>query len=87
MFIEINQGIFVKIDEIEAVIDTSDSSDGLDNPDVLCKVFTANNSYPSTLPSGVILNMIEIRENKPKSDEQWKDKMMNILKQQTNMGG
>jgi hypothetical protein len=81
MFIEISQGTFVKIDDIEAVIDTSD------NPDVLCKVYTSDNSYPSALPSGVILNMIEIRENKPKSDEQWKDKMMNILKQQTNMGG
>ena len=81
-FLEINQGIFVKTDDIEAVIDTSDS------PDVLCKVYTANNSYPSALPSGVILDMIGVREEKPQQSDTTQEQVLNILKQQTNvMGG
>jgi hypothetical protein len=81
-FLEINQGIFVKTDDIEAVIDTSDS------PDILCKIYTANNSYPSALPSGVILEMLGIREEKSQQSDATQEQILNIMKEQTNvMGG
>ena len=81
-FLEVKQGIFVKADNIEAVIDT------FDDPEILCKVYTSTNSFPSVLPSGVILEMLGIREEKSQQTDTTQEQVLNILKQQTNvMGG
>lgn len=83
-FIEVKQGIFVKADTIEAVIDISDDN----NPEILCKVYTANNSYPSVLPSQIILDMLGVKEEPIQTSTEVQEQMLNIMKQETNvMGG
>lgn len=85
MYIEIKDGIFVKACSIEAVIDTPDKNEQL------CMVYTVNNSFPSVLPSSVILDMID-RDKKskvePDKNSELLEQMLNIMKtQNTPMGG
>ena len=82
-FIEIKDGIFVKADSIEAVIDTPDKNEQL------CIVYTVNNSFPSELPSSIILEMINKQVKKePDKNTEILDQMLNIMKtQNTPMGG
>ena len=84
-FIEVNQGIFIKSDSIDAVVDTEFDPD---YPEILCRVYTATETFPSVLPSSVILEMIGVREEKPEQvDEGIQQQMLNIAKQQTNFSG
>jgi len=80
-FIEVKNGIFVKAESIEAVIDT------FDDPEILCKVYTPTNSFPSILPSSVILEMIGVKEDVSNQSNETQEKMLNIMKQQTNFVG
>jgi hypothetical protein len=84
-FIEIKDGIFVKADSIEAVIDTPDKGESL------CMVYTVTNSFPSILPSSVILEMISSDKKavkEPDKTAELLEQMLNIMKtQNTPMGG
>ena len=81
-FIEINQGIFVKVENIEAVIDAIS-----DDPEVLCKVYTSTNIFPSALPSNVILQMIGVKEEITQQSEDTQEKMFNIMKTESSFAG
>jgi len=87
MFIKIKDGIFVKANSIEAVIDIVNKN----NNGTLCKVYTINNSFPSELPSSVILDMINKDtkvEDKPDKNAELLEQMLNIMKtENTPMGG
>lgn len=78
MFIEVKQGIFVKAEEIEAVLDVSDKKDG----SILSKVYISGNGYPSILSSRTIIDMVK-RSEKGSAETQ----ALNILKQQSNFAG
>jgi hypothetical protein len=82
MFVEIKDGIFVKACSIEAIIDTTDKG---------VMVYTSSNSFPSELPSNVILDMIskdKQSEIKPNENSDKIEQILNILKtQNTPMGG
>lgn len=85
-FIEINQGIFIKSDCIEAIVDTEFDEQ---SPEIVCKVYAANDTFPSVLPSNVILEMIGVKEESkseyPNDDTQ--NKILNIMKQQSTFAG
>jgi hypothetical protein len=81
MFIEIKRGVYVKAEDIEAVIDT------VNKKDAACRVYTKRSSYLSVLPSKTILDIIGTREDL-ENPEQTQQEMLNIIKQQNNpMGG
>ena len=65
-YIEVSEGVSLCIDEIEAVIS---------NPDGMTStVRTAFNSYQSTFPYGVLVSLINKKEEPKKNEE------LNILK-------
>jgi len=77
-FIGINQGIFVKSDSIEAIVDTDFDAQ---SPEIMCKVYTTQETFPSVLPSSVILEMIGVREEKSDvAAEETQQQMLNIMK-------
>lgn len=65
-FIEISDGLSVRMDEIEAV--------GYGTSNLTSKVFTHHNIYDSTFPYGVLLELISNKEPEYKKEE------LNILK-------
>lgn len=79
-FIEIKEGISVNCECIEAIIEINDPK----KPTTMCKVYTANNSYPSTLTRKAILQIIN---NEKEDEESVSQKAFNILKQQQNFAG
>ena len=82
MFIEVKDGIFVKSENIEAVIDVQ-----TDDPSILCKVYTATNSFPSVLPSNVVLEMIGVKEEVPQPSNETQEKMFNIMRTESSFAG
>jgi hypothetical protein len=84
-YIEVKEGIFVKACAIEAIIDT------FDDPEILCKVYTVNNSFPSALPSSVILEVLDMPEEveppKDDRDSEVQEQMLKIMQQQSNFAG
>lgn len=81
-FIEIKDGITINTDMIEAIVDVQDTT----RPTILSKVFTANNSYLSTLPRKAILQLININES-TEDETNIAEKAFNILEQQSNFAG
>jgi len=80
-FIEIKPNIFVNSEEIEAVIGLNDPK----KPDILSKVYTHHNDYPSILPANAIIQMMTSDDND--SNEETQEQMLNILKQQQHFVG
>ena len=69
MFIEVSEGFSVKIDEIEAVVRVTD---------LTSRVLTKNNSYDSTFPYEVLIELINRYGEKETEIEK---KEFNILKE------
>ena len=84
-FIEINQGIFVKADSIQAVVDT-DYDEAY--PEIVCRVYTAQETFPSVLPSSIILEIIGVKEEAPAAESnETQEQMLNIMKTQSTFAG
>jgi len=66
-FIELREGLSVRIEEIEAVIRNADG--------MTSTVYTCNNNYESTFPYEVILSLIQQKKEEPGRKEE-----LNILK-------
>lgn len=67
-YLEIKEGLSIRVCEIEAV------EVGVGNTSI---IHTHHKSYDSTFPYEVILQLLEIREEKPQEEKQG----MNILKE------
>lgn len=70
-FIEIAEGLSVRIDEIEAI--------GYGTTNMTSKVYTHHNIYDSTFPYGVLLDLLENSQKEP--EDKTKEKELNILKE------
>lgn len=74
-YIEISEGLSVKIDEIEAV--------GYGNGDLTSKVYTHHNIYDSTFPYSVLVELLEANKEVDENEElkEIQSKQLNILKE------
>lgn len=83
-YIEIKNGIFVNADDIEGVIAIKDDK----KPEILSKVYTHHNNYPSVLPAETIIRMLtESNIDKDTKYEESQEKILNIMKQQQHFAG
>jgi len=72
-WIEINDGLSIKINDIEAI--------GYGNNNLTSKVYTHHNIYDSTFPYNVLLELISMKEPKENEALDMQRKQLNILKE------
>lgn len=75
-FIEINDGIFVKLNAIEGIVDVS----GVD--EINSKIYTNNNTYLSILPVSSVMEIIGMNKKPEENSDNTQEQMLNIMKQQ-----